>query len=61
LLLKPLYLTLQLLHAILQTGVVEPKQVQAIQELLPLNLRSLQRSFQPLQFKLDLLLFVSLR
>jgi hypothetical protein len=59
LLLKPLHLTLQLLHPILQTGVVEPKQIQAIQELLPLNLRPLQRSFQSLQLKLDLLLFVN--
>jgi hypothetical protein len=56
---KPFHLTHQFLHAILQTGVVEPKQIQAIQELLPLNLRPLQRSFQPLQLKLDLLLFVS--
>ena len=61
LLLKPIYLTHQLLHAILQTGVVEPKQVQAIQELLSLNLRPLQRSLQPLQLKLDLLPFVNLR
>ena len=56
---KPFDLTHQLLHTILQTGVVEPKQVQAIQELLSLNLRPLQRSFQPLQLKLDLLSFVS--
>src|SRR5467141_4145939 len=61
LLLKPFDLTHQLLHAILQTGVVEPKQVYAIQELLSLNLRPLQRSFQPLQLKLDLLPFVNLR
>jgi hypothetical protein len=61
LLLKPFDLTHQLLHAILQTGVVEPKQVQAIQELLSLNLRPLQRSLQPLQLKLDLLPFVNLR
>jgi len=59
LLLKPFDLTHQLLHAILQTGVVEPKQVQAIQELLSLNLRPLQRSLQPLQLKLDLLPFVN--
>ncbi len=56
---EPFDLTHQLLHTILQTGVVEPKQVQAIQELLSLNLRPLQRSFQPLQLKLDLLSFVS--
>ncbi len=61
LLLQPVYLTYQLLHAILQTGIVEPKQVQAIQELLSLNLRPLQRSLQPLQLKLDLLPFVNLR
>ena len=59
LLLKPFDLTHQLLHSILKTDVVEPKQVQAIQELLSLNLRPLQRSFQPLQLKLDLLPFVS--
>ena len=59
LLFKPIHLTLQLLHPILQTGVVEPKQIQAIQELLPLNLRPLQRSFQSLQLKLDLLLLVN--
>jgi len=56
---EPFDLTHQLLHAILQTGVIEPKQVQAIQELLSLNLRPLQRSFQPLPLKLDLLPFVS--
>jgi hypothetical protein len=56
---EPFDLTHQLLHTILQAGVVEPKQVQAIQELLSLNLRPLQRSFQPLQLKLDLLPFVS--
>jgi hypothetical protein len=56
---EPFDLTHQLLHAILQMGVIEPKQVQAIQELLSLNLRPLQRSFQPLQLKLDLLPFVS--
>ena len=61
LLLKPFHLTHQLLHAILQTGIVEPKQVQAIQELFSLNLRPLQHSFQPLQLKLDLLPFVNLR
>jgi len=59
LLLKPFDLTHQLLHSILKTDVVEPKQVQAIQELLSLNLRPLQRSFQPLQLKLDLLPLVS--
>jgi len=61
LLLEPIHLTLQLLDAILQTGVLEPKQVQAIQELLLLDLCPLQRSLQPLQLKLDLLPFVNLR
>ena len=59
LLFKPLDLTLQFLHSILQPGVVEPKQIQAIQELLSLDLRPLQRPFQPRQLELDLLPFVS--
>ena len=61
LLLEPFDLTHQLLDAILQAGILEPKQVQAIQELLSLDLRPLQRSLQPLQLKLDLLPFVKLR
>jgi hypothetical protein len=59
LLLKPFDLTHQLLHLILKTDVVEPKQVQAIQKLLSLNLRPFQCSFQTLQFKLDMLPFFS--
>lgn len=60
LLLKIIYPALQLLDPILQTGVFKPKEVQTIQELLSLNLRPLQRSLQPLQLKLSLLLFISL-
>ena len=59
LLLETIHLTLQRLYAILQTHVLEPKQVQAIQELLSLNLRPLECSFQTLQLQLGLLLLVS--
>ena len=52
-------LTHQLLHSPLQAGVVEPIHIQTIQEFFSLDLRPLQRPFQPLQLKLSLLLFVS--
>ena len=60
LLFKPFNLTHQLFHTILQSRILQPKQVYPIQQLFLLNLCPLQRSPQALQLQLRLLLLVCL-